>query len=77
MLFIADYNFVSREAMEAAIKNKEFIEYAEFSANLYGTRSVYVINRSYYKKMITIMEKNVIQVNLIVFVVQVLNLSFK
>ena len=77
MLFIADYNFVSREAMEAAIKNKEFIEYAEFSANLYGTRSEYVINRSYYKKIITIMEKNVIQVNVIVFVVQVLNLSFK
>uniref|UniRef100_A0A1A8G5S5 Guanylate kinase n=1 Tax=Nothobranchius korthausae TaxID=1143690 RepID=A0A1A8G5S5_9TELE len=32
-----DYHFVTREAMQAAINNGEFIENAEFSGNLYGT----------------------------------------
>ena len=31
------YHFVSREDMVAAITNKEFIENAEFSGNMYGT----------------------------------------
>lgn len=33
-----DYYFVAREVMEEAIKKGEFIEHAEFSGNLYGTR---------------------------------------
>jgi len=33
-----EYYFVSREEFEEAIKRQEFIEYAEFSGNLYGTR---------------------------------------
>ncbi|XP_032421872.1 guanylate kinase isoform X1 [Xiphophorus hellerii] len=32
-----DYHYVTREAMQAAINNGEFIENAEFSGNLYGT----------------------------------------
>lgn len=32
-----DYYFVTRTEMENAIANGEFIEYAEFSGNLYGT----------------------------------------
>uniref|UniRef100_A0A3Q2T766 Guanylate kinase n=1 Tax=Fundulus heteroclitus TaxID=8078 RepID=A0A3Q2T766_FUNHE len=32
-----DYHYVTREAMQAAIDNGEFIENAEFSGNLYGT----------------------------------------
>uniref|UniRef100_A0A3B3WZH7 Guanylate kinase n=1 Tax=Poecilia mexicana TaxID=48701 RepID=A0A3B3WZH7_9TELE len=32
-----DYHYVTREAMQAAINNGEFIESAEFSGNLYGT----------------------------------------
>ncbi|KAF7222360.1 guanylate kinase isoform X2 [Nothobranchius furzeri] len=32
-----DYHFVTREAMQAAINNGEFIENAEFSGNMYGT----------------------------------------
>jgi len=32
-----DYHFVSREDMLKAINSGEFIEYAEFSGNLYGT----------------------------------------
>ncbi|KAL7875398.1 hypothetical protein AOLI_G00103610 [Acnodon oligacanthus] len=32
-----DYHYVSREVMQAGISNGEFIEYAEFSGNLYGT----------------------------------------
>lgn len=33
-----DYHFVKREDMEKAIRNSEFIEHAEYSKNLYGTR---------------------------------------
>lgn len=33
-----EYHFVSRNEMEAAIRNGEFIESAEFSGNMYGTR---------------------------------------
>ncbi|XP_054715990.1 guanylate kinase-like isoform X2 [Uloborus diversus] len=32
-----DYNFVSRSEFERAIENNEFLEYAEFSGNIYGT----------------------------------------
>ncbi|XP_055949619.1 guanylate kinase-like isoform X2 [Argiope bruennichi] len=32
-----DYHFVSREDMEKAIANGEFLEHAEFSGNIYGT----------------------------------------
>lgn len=32
-----DYFFVSRDDMEKAINNNEFVEHAEFSGNLYGT----------------------------------------
>ncbi|XP_029444155.1 guanylate kinase isoform X2 [Rhinatrema bivittatum] len=32
-----DYHFVTREEMEKAIKAGEFLEYAEFSGNMYGT----------------------------------------
>lgn len=39
-LTFTDYHFVTREAMEEAINNKEFIEHAEYSRNLYGTRQV-------------------------------------
>ena len=31
------YNFVSKVAMEAAIDNDEFIEFATFAGNMYGT----------------------------------------
>lgn len=33
-----DYHYVSRDEMEKAIQNKEFIETATFSGNMYGTR---------------------------------------
>lgn len=36
-----DYTFVSREEMLKMIKNGEFLEYTEFSGNIYGTRYVY------------------------------------
>uniref|UniRef100_A0A6B0V2X1 guanylate kinase n=1 Tax=Ixodes ricinus TaxID=34613 RepID=A0A6B0V2X1_IXORI len=32
-----DYHFISRDEMEQAIEAGEFIEYTEFSGNLYGT----------------------------------------
>ncbi|OQR78093.1 guanylate kinase-like [Tropilaelaps mercedesae] len=32
-----DYHFVSREEMEKAISEGEFIEYTQFSGNMYGT----------------------------------------
>ena len=31
------YNFVTKTQMEAAIDNDEFIEYATFAGNMYGT----------------------------------------
>ncbi|XP_049267898.1 guanylate kinase isoform X1 [Rhipicephalus sanguineus] len=33
----SDYHFISRDEMEQAIEAGEFIEYTEFSGNLYGT----------------------------------------
>jgi len=33
----SDYYFVSKEDMQKAIANNEFVEHAEFSGNLYGT----------------------------------------
>jgi len=32
-----DYHFVTREQMQQAISNGEFVEHAEFSGNIYGT----------------------------------------
>jgi guanylate kinase len=37
-----DYLFVTRDRFEAAIKNKELLEYAEFVGNYYGTQTAYV-----------------------------------
>lgn len=34
----SDYHYVTREVMQAAIANGEFVENAEFSGNMYGTR---------------------------------------
>lgn len=34
----SDYHYVTREVMQAAIAKGEFIENAEFSGNMYGTR---------------------------------------
>lgn len=39
-----NYYFISREEFETAVKNEEFIEWAEFSGNLYGTRKSFVLN---------------------------------
>lgn len=36
-----DYHFVERDAMKADIDKGEFLENAEFSGNLYGTRYVH------------------------------------
>lgn len=36
-----DYHFVERDAMKADIQKGEFLENAEFSGNLYGTRYVH------------------------------------
>lgn len=41
MLLLADYHFTTREAMQEGIDNGEYIENAEFSGNLYGTRLVF------------------------------------
>lgn len=37
-LLLADYYFVTREVMQRDIAAGDFIEHAEFSGNLYGTR---------------------------------------
>ena len=37
-LSFLDYYFVTREEMKKAIDNNEFVEHAEFSGNIYGTR---------------------------------------
>lgn len=39
-----NYYFIARNEFETAIKNEEFIEWAEFSGNLYGTRKSFVMN---------------------------------
>jgi len=39
-----DYHFVTRDVMEKAIENKEFIETAEYSKNFYGTSIAAVEN---------------------------------
>lgn len=33
-----EYHFVTRDEFQAAVQNNEFIEWAEFSGNMYGTR---------------------------------------
>ena len=38
------YNFVTKPQMEAAIDNDEFIEYATFAGNMYGTSKAAVKN---------------------------------
>lgn len=38
MLHLTDYHFTTREAMQKGIDDGEFIENAEFSGNMYGTR---------------------------------------
>jgi guanylate kinase len=38
-----DYYFYKRDEMEKAIANGEFLEHAEYSGNLYGTRYIYDI----------------------------------
>ena len=38
--FNLDYYFSKRDEMEKAIESGEFLEYAEYSKNLYGTRYV-------------------------------------
>ncbi len=35
---LLDYIFVDKKEFEAAIKRNEFVEYAVFSGNYYGTR---------------------------------------
>lgn len=38
-----NYYFLSREDFENSVKNDEFIEWAEFSGNLYGTKKSFVL----------------------------------
>lgn len=42
----ADYHFVKKEDMQEAINDGKFLENAEFSGNMYGTR--YVITGTHY-----------------------------
>lgn len=37
-----NYFFVSRDEFQASIDNDEFLEWAEFSGNLYGTKKAYI-----------------------------------
>ena len=37
-----DYFFISREKFEAMIKNNEFVEYAQYNGNYYGTPKFFV-----------------------------------
>ena len=37
-----DYFFISRQEFERRVKNKEFLEHAEFAGNCYGTPRAYV-----------------------------------
>ena len=68
MILFLDYFFVSREAMEKAIADEEFIEHAEFGGNLYGTRSefnclIYInslIQINHLRKTVNLNHKNVI-----------------
>ena len=39
-----EYHFTTREEMKKSIGAGNFIEWAEFSGNMYGTRSVWVIS---------------------------------
>lgn len=42
MIFcFVEYHFTNKEDMKKAVDNGEFIEWAEFSGNMYGTRYVY------------------------------------
>ena len=42
-IFSAEYHFTTREEMKKSIGAGDFIEWAEFSGNMYGTRFVWVI----------------------------------
>uniref|UniRef100_A0A3Q3FPY5 Guanylate kinase 1a n=1 Tax=Labrus bergylta TaxID=56723 RepID=A0A3Q3FPY5_9LABR len=37
IIFVREYHFVTREAMQTRIENGDFIEHTEFSGNMYGT----------------------------------------
>ena len=37
-----NYFFITREEFEKLVKNNEFLEWAEFSGNMYGTQKAYV-----------------------------------
>lgn len=39
-----NYFFITRDEFETAVKNDEFIEWAEFSGNLYGTGKSFVLD---------------------------------
>ena len=43
LFYFLEYYFSTREDMQKGIDNGEFIEWAEYSANLYGTRYAYQI----------------------------------
>lgn len=38
LMYLTDYHYTTREVMQDGIDNGDFIENAEFSGNLYGTR---------------------------------------
>lgn len=39
-----NYYFITRQEFDTAVKNDEFIEWAEFSGNLYGTKKSFVLD---------------------------------
>ena len=48
VLIPLEYHFTTREDMQAAIDSGDFIEWAEYSSNLYGTRCVCMsMNKQY------------------------------
>lgn len=49
------YNFVSMEEMQEAIKNKEFLETATFSDNIYGT-SIHAVKNVQQNKKVCVLD---------------------
>jgi len=47
-LSLPDYHYTTREAMQEGIDNGDFIENAEFSGNMYGTRYKKIQSLFYY-----------------------------